>query len=40
MMTRVQPLHIDADFPLAEPADDSPTRTSDHDPVVVWFGGK
>ena len=37
MMTRVQPLHIDADFPLAAPTDDSPTRTSDHDPVVVWF---
>ncbi len=37
MIDRVQMLRINADFPLADPADDSPTRTSDHDPVVVWF---
>ena len=40
MMTRVQPLHIDADFPLADPADDSPTRTSDHDPAIAMFSEK
>ncbi len=33
----VHVLHINADFPPANPKDDSPTRTSDHDPVVVWF---
>ncbi len=37
MLQSVQVLHINADFPLADSADDSPSRTSDHDPVVVWF---
>lgn len=30
-------LHINADFPPADPEDESPRRTSDHDPVVVQF---
>jgi len=36
-MTGVQVLHINADFPPADPTDESPRRTSDHDPVVVTF---
>ncbi|RME43744.1 MAG: hypothetical protein D6796_12730, partial [Caldilineae bacterium] len=39
-ITGVTVLHINADFPPANPADDSPRRTSDHDPVVVWFAGQ
>ena len=31
------PLHVNADFPPAEPGDSSPIRKSDHDPVIAIF---
>ncbi|MFQ5578465.1 MAG: endonuclease/exonuclease/phosphatase family protein, partial [Anaerolineae bacterium] len=37
LIAGVSVLHINADFPPAAPDDDSPRRTSDHDPVVVQF---
>jgi len=33
----VEALHINADYPLPLPDDDSPRRVSDHDPLVVRF---
>ncbi len=30
-------LHVNADFPPAEPGDPSPIRKSDHDPVIAIF---
>jgi predicted extracellular nuclease len=38
LINAVYVLHINADFPPSTPDDESPQRTSDHDPVVVWFG--
>ncbi len=38
LINAVHVLHINADFPPPTPDDESPQRTSDHDPVVVWFG--
>lgn len=35
----VDALHINADYPLPLPDDTSPMRASDHDPLVVMFGG-
>ena len=34
-VTAVTPLHINADYPLADPADTSARHVSDHDPLVV-----
>ncbi len=34
-VTAVTPLHIDADYPLPDPADTSARHVSDHDPLVV-----
>ena len=34
-VTAVSPLHIDADFPLPDPADLSARHVSDHDPLLV-----
>jgi len=34
-VTAVTPLHIDADFPLSDPADDTARHVSDHDPLLV-----
>lgn len=31
----VDVLHIDADYPIGDPADNSPRRASDHDPLVI-----
>ena len=31
----VDVLHIDADYPIGDPADSSPRRASDHDPLLV-----
>lgn len=33
----VEALHINADYPLADPGDNSPRRVSDHDPLVAMF---
>jgi len=35
---RVDVLHINADYPPADPEDASPRHSSDHDPVVATFG--
>ncbi|MCP4589593.1 MAG: hypothetical protein GY842_02505 [bacterium] len=35
---RVDVLHVNADYPPADPQDSSPRHSSDHDPVVVTFG--
>jgi len=37
LIAGVDILHINADFPPPDPNDESPRRTSDHDPVVVKF---
>ncbi|MEA3351828.1 MAG: endonuclease/exonuclease/phosphatase family protein [Chloroflexota bacterium] len=37
MLRRVDVLHVNADYTLPDPADESPMRKSDHDPVVVVF---
>jgi predicted extracellular nuclease len=37
LVTRVDALHINADYPLALPDDTGPQRTSDHDPLIVVF---
>ncbi len=37
-LARVEVLHVNADFPLPDEADTSPTHKSDHDPVVAVFG--
>ena len=34
-LAQVTTLPIDADYPLADPADSSPLRVSDHDPLLV-----
>jgi len=34
---RVDVLHINADYPPADPEDTSPRHSSDHDPVIVTF---
>ncbi|MEZ4512350.1 MAG: lamin tail domain-containing protein [Chloroflexota bacterium] len=39
-LVQVTTLPIDADYPLADPADPSPLRVSDHDPLVVIIGGE
>jgi predicted extracellular nuclease len=36
-LTRVEVLHVNADYPPPIPDDPSPRRTSDHDPLVVVF---
>jgi predicted extracellular nuclease len=37
LLTRVEVLHVNADYALPMPDDASPLRTSDHDPVVAVF---
>jgi predicted extracellular nuclease len=37
LLTRVEVLHVNADYALPFPGDPSPLRTSDHDPVVAVF---
>jgi predicted extracellular nuclease len=37
LVRRVDVLHVNADFPPPDPADDTPIGKSDHDPVVVTF---
>jgi uncharacterized repeat protein (TIGR01451 family) len=37
LITDVQAVHLNANFPLPDAEDDSPQRTSDHDPLVVRF---
>lgn len=37
LLRSVDVLHVNADYALAEPDDESPLRTSDHDPVVAIF---
>jgi hypothetical protein len=34
---RVEILHVNADYPLSDPADPSLRHSSDHDPVVAVF---
>lgn len=36
-LSRVDVLHVNADYPLSRPDDASAQRTSDHDPLVVVF---
>ncbi len=36
-LTLVDVLHTNADYPIADPEDSSPRRTSDHDPLVAIF---
>jgi predicted extracellular nuclease len=36
-LARVDVLHVDADYSLPVPSDDSPGQVSDHDPVVAVF---
>ena len=36
-LVRVEPLHINADYPLPLPDDVRPRHTSDHDPLVAVF---
>jgi predicted extracellular nuclease len=36
-LASVEALHINADYPLPLPDDDSPHRVSDHDPLLVRF---
>jgi DNA/RNA endonuclease YhcR with UshA esterase domain len=37
LLRRVDILHLNADFALSEPGDESPLRASDHDPVIAVF---
>jgi predicted extracellular nuclease len=37
MLQQVYVLHVNADYPLPNPDDTSPTHKSDHDPVIVVF---
>ena len=36
-LSLVKALHTNADFPIPDPADSSPRRVSDHDPLLVMF---
>ena len=36
-LSLVEALHTNADFPIPDPADSSPRRVSDHDPLLVMF---
>lgn len=36
-LSRVVILHVNADFPFADPADTSPQHKSDHDPLIATF---
>ncbi len=36
-LSRVQVLHVNADYPLPAPEDTSPKHKSDHDPVIATF---
>ncbi len=36
-LSLVEALHTNADFPIPDPADSSPHRVSDHDPLLVMF---
>jgi predicted extracellular nuclease len=36
-LSLVEALHTNADFPIPDPADSSPRRASDHDPLLVMF---